>query len=237
MKEFLQRLQRSGVPEGKDEVDNEVIVHKTDGPLDIVQGQIKNDKGISLAIYRLPNNIEEQCLHGCIEKVLGLVPRLNFGLKQFYNIVILGSVADITKAEQRIRENYRGENEIGFYAWNTTTGSNNKSGNLGMINCAESFLIHHAAVGNNVLPEHFNFGEELVSNFIGNDNNNDILERLIGLFSQECDWILDINSSKASATLMALKTKRNAIYLCETNDEEFYVKREISDTKRNRLDG
>ena len=66
---------------------------------------------------------------GCIEKVLGLVARLNFGLKQFYNIVILGSVAHITKAEQRIRENYRGENEIGFYAWNTTAGSNNKSGN------------------------------------------------------------------------------------------------------------
>ena len=60
MKEFLQRLQRSGVPEGKDEMDNEVIVHKTDGPLDIVQGKIKNDEGISLAIYRLPNNIEEQ---------------------------------------------------------------------------------------------------------------------------------------------------------------------------------
>lgn len=75
-------------------------------------------------------------------------------------------------------------------------------GNLGMISCVESFLIHHAAVGNNVLPEHFNFGEELVSNFIGNiANNNDILERLIRLFSQECDWILDINSSKGKRML------------------------------------
>jgi hypothetical protein len=62
MKEFLQRLQRSGVPEGNIEVDNEVIIHKTNGPLDIAQGQIKNDKGISLAIYRLPNDIEEQVI-------------------------------------------------------------------------------------------------------------------------------------------------------------------------------
>ncbi len=61
MKEFLQRLQRSGSPDdiGVD-TEPDVVVHKTDRPLDILQGDIRNEEGISLAIYRLPNDDKEQ---------------------------------------------------------------------------------------------------------------------------------------------------------------------------------
>ena len=60
MKEFLQRLQKSCSPEDRTTYDHDSIVFKTDKPLDIVQWDIKMDQGVSLAIYRLPNDVGEQ---------------------------------------------------------------------------------------------------------------------------------------------------------------------------------
>jgi hypothetical protein len=81
--------------------------------------------------------------------------------------------------------------------------------NLGMISCVEAFLVHHAAVGDKVLPDHLNFGDESISNFIGDDiaNEKQIHQKLIELFSHEHDWILDVNSSKGKGT----KTKEKII--------------------------
>ena len=59
MKEFLQRLQKSGNAEVETEPDN-TIVFKTRTPLEITQGELKVEEGISLAFYRLENNVEEQ---------------------------------------------------------------------------------------------------------------------------------------------------------------------------------
>ena len=53
MKEFLQRLQRSACP-GNVEVDTEpdnAIVRKASTLLEITQGELKVEEGISLAIY------------------------------------------------------------------------------------------------------------------------------------------------------------------------------------------
>jgi hypothetical protein len=58
----------------------------------------------------------------CIEKVLGLVARLNFGIKQFYNVIILGPVTKVMEVEQWFKQNLGGKNEVGFYAWDTTAG-------------------------------------------------------------------------------------------------------------------
>ena len=61
MKESLKKLQRSGFSDdiGVDTEPN-VVVHKTDRQLDILQGDIKNEEEISLVIYRLPNDDKEQ---------------------------------------------------------------------------------------------------------------------------------------------------------------------------------
>ena len=60
MKEFLQRLQKSdSKPENKTMYDDG-IVFKMDKPLDTVQGDIKTKQGVSLAIYRFPNDVGKQ---------------------------------------------------------------------------------------------------------------------------------------------------------------------------------
>ena len=51
----------------------------------------------------------------CIEKVRGLVARLNFGIKQFYNVIILGPVTKVMEVEQWFEQNHGGKNEVGFY--------------------------------------------------------------------------------------------------------------------------
>lgn len=67
-----------------------------------------------------------------------------------------------------------------------------------MTNSVGAFLIYHAALGGKVLPEHFsaNFSDgKAVSNLVTvNGDKHDVLKRLVELFSNEDDWILDINS-------------------------------------------
>ena len=71
---------------------------------------------------------------------------------------------------------------------------------LGMISCVEAFLVYHAAACNSILPEHLNFENVNTSNFIAEDlsSEKEQQKKLITIFSQEQDWILDINSKKGT---------------------------------------
>ena len=188
--------------------------------------------------------------------------RLNFMVKTYYNVIILGSVSQIMQVEEWSQKNSRGKNEVGFYAWVTTKGiqpgkkvftqtaclisvlfelkivavmqfvlnclyviylsriyvSSDSiitqsvvfykfcillngfvsyfKENLGMTRCVESFLVHHDAVGDNILQGHINFGEEPTADFIGEDfaSEEQVCQKIIKLFSREHDFILDINT-------------------------------------------
>ena len=67
--------------------------------------------------------------------------------------------------------------------------------NLGMTRCVASFLVHHDAVGDNILQGHINFGGP-TADFIEEDfaNEKQVCQKIIKLFSREHDFILDINT-------------------------------------------
>ena len=86
-----------------------------------------------------------------------------------------------------------------------------------MVSCVESFLVYHASVvGRNALPGHFNFKQdELVPNFLGGNfiHENEIMQKLIMLFSQERDWILDVNSAEGKRILYGVVKTRVKILI------------------------
>ena len=70
-----------------------------------------------------------------------------------------------------------------------------------MIPCVHGFLMYHAAVGQRVLPDHFNFksdSDEARNFFMVKEENSEIetCVRLVELFSRPGDWILDIRVPK-----------------------------------------
>ena len=52
-----------------------------------------------------------------VEKLLGMMGRINFWTKLLYNVIILGSTANIVQVTKWISAHQNGMAEIGFYAW------------------------------------------------------------------------------------------------------------------------
>lgn len=70
----------------------------------------------------------------------------------------------------------------------------------GMVKAVEGFLIYHAAVGQRLLPDHFNF-KPGVNNFMVVDAEHRELEtcqNLVEWFSRPGDWIVDVNIAQGT---------------------------------------
>jgi hypothetical protein len=68
------------------------------------------------------------------------------------------------------------------------------TGVLGMIKAVEGFLVYHAALGQRVLQDHFNFNHTNNFMVVGlKRQDNEICSRLVEMFSRPGDWILDVN--------------------------------------------
>ena len=64
-----------------------------------------------------------------------------------------------------------------------------------MVKAVEGFLVYHAALGQRVLQDHFNFDAD-VNNFMvvnAEQKELEVCRRLVQLFSRQGDWILDVN--------------------------------------------
>ena len=65
----------------------------------------------------------------------------------------------------------------------------------GMVKAVDGFLIYHAAIGNRLLPDHFNFQSGVGNFFVVNAEHRwlEICQRLVEWFSHPGDWIVDVN--------------------------------------------
>jgi hypothetical protein len=68
----------------------------------------------------------------------------------------------------------------------------------GMTQSVHGFMVYHAAVGQRVLPEHFNFQAGCVENVNVEAEpwEYQLCRKLIEMFSRPGDWVLDINLPK-----------------------------------------
>ncbi|CAB4010483.1 Hypothetical predicted protein [Paramuricea clavata] len=103
------------------------------------------------------------------------------------------------------------------------------STSCGMTQSVYGFLVYHAAVGQRVLPEHFNFQAGCVENVINVEAEPweyQLCRKVIEMFSRPGDWVLDINLPKVTGIAAALSTDRNGLCLVK-NEEERQTAREI----------
>ena len=58
-----------------------------------------------------------------MERVLGVIERVNFGVTQLYNIAIVGTVDDIINLKSWMVANRGSSTEVGYFNWNDGSSS------------------------------------------------------------------------------------------------------------------
>ncbi|CAB4042784.1 Hypothetical predicted protein, partial [Paramuricea clavata] len=193
-----------------------IIVRCTQGRLNAEQSECcqRDSAGYAMALYVLEDiyGNDTEKLSNLLQKVVCLVERTNFGVRQTYNLVLIGDVETVVQCKKWFNKNRSKNVEMGFLHCDNVK----PSGNLGMVQSVSGFMVYHASVGDRLLPDHLNFGDSCPSNLLnlGQRSECDWLKDLIGMFSHE-----------GNAVVAAVGIKRNGLYMAESDNEEFLTKR------------
>ncbi|XP_028417524.1 uncharacterized protein LOC114541929 [Dendronephthya gigantea] len=137
----------------------------------------------------------------------------------------MGDIHQLIEIKKWIEE-HRGICELGFAC---VKGVKPSGPSLGMVRAVEGFLLYHAAPGQRLLQDHFNF-TACTENFIIVSQEHKELEvwhSVVEMFSRPGDWILDVNTPQVAGAAAAMKEGRNVLCLTPNEEEARNVLRKI----------